>query len=786
MKRNRQAPSKVSSVAPRQSRAASLLLFALAWFAFAAHAGTVTMTMTSNAGVAGWNVGRQAVSGNASATYTLNLTNSGTTTTGITLTDRLPVGLFPGSVSGTGGLTCSSVASGTTGPVTYTVTCTGSVSTTATATISVWVDQLAMTGAVANPPAGNPSTITATNALVNTVAATATGGTITPTVSVISTINGIRQVLSSGSCPKLTGTLGANTFSTFATSANPADGAGSFGSMASNTVGNSSRPGTFTGPLTGGGLTSLTMWPLSNQTNANVMTDGYYTISNRSSFAGNTRNGVFYWVAGDRSSLETVGPQGDPNSLMMVVNATINPTGQPPTAFFQQTITGLLPYTNYQFSIWAMHVDNPNNTYWGTNPSGLALPYNLQFAVNRQGVDAPGTRTVLYMTGTVYPTSPPTWNQYAVLFNTGAATQVTFYFQNNGNGGAGNDLALDDIVLATCTDLPAGSVNGTLYYDDNRNSAANAGEAGLPAGIVVNLVNNVGVIVASDLTDQNGNYSFQNVVASSVAAVADPTNAGAYTVQVAATNPAIPAGVTLGTSNNVSALVLPNQIAIADFGYLAVKLTLQKTWINATPGDAAVITATNTIASPNSGTPAVGTATFNDTAPSANATDTYAALLHVGYGQSVNFAETVASASSYLKALVCTGNAGALSGNTLTTSGADVSITCAYRNTRVPNVMLTKAFNPPTISSGSTSTLTIAIANTAPGAVDLTGLALTDNFPASPSGMVIANPSAAGTTCTAAGGATVTAVPGGTSVALGGGSVNANSSCTIQVNVTAP
>lgn len=777
--------------AARQAAAAVLLLL-LSLSTFAAHANTVTMTMTSNAGAAGWNVGQTTAGGTGSATYTLTLTNDSASspTTGITLTDKLPTGLLVAGTSSSLGLTCSTSSSGTgpagSGPFVDTVTCTGSVSTTATVTITVWVDQLAMTGGTFSTPTGSPPTITSTNALVNTATATASGGAITPSVSATSQIHGVQQTLSLGSCPKLTGALGANTFTTFASSADPTDDPGSFGSMARNTVGKASQPGTFTGPLTGGGSTSLTMWPLSNQSNGIGMPDGDYTISNRSSFLGNTRNTIFYWEVGDRSSLDTVGPQGNPNDLMMVINATINPVGQPPTAFFQETITGLLPYTNYQFSIWAMQVDNPNHPLWNANPGDLALPYNLQFAVNRPGVEAPGVRAVLYTSGNVYPTSPPTWNQYAVLFNTGAATQVTFYFQNNGNGGQGNDLALDDITLATCTGLPAGNVSGTLYYDDNRNSALNAGEAGLPAGIVVNLVNNTGVIVGSAVTDQNGAYSFQNVPASAVLAVANPANAGAYTVQVAATNPNIPSGVTLETANNVSVLVLANQTANANFGYLAVKLTLQKTWVNANPGDRASITATNTIASPNNAAPVVTTATFNDTAPSANATDTYPTPLHVGYGQTVNFAENVTSANSYLKALACTGNGTALSGNTLTINNSDTAVTCFYKNTFVPNVSLSKAFNPVKIASGATSTLTITIANTAPGSVNLTGLALTDNFPPSPSGMVVANPSAASTTCTAVGGATVSAAPGATSVSLSGGSVNANSTCTIQVNVTAP
>ncbi|MBV8750501.1 MAG: DUF11 domain-containing protein, partial [Candidatus Eremiobacteraeota bacterium] len=93
-------------------------------------------------------------------------------------------------------------------------------------------------------------------------------------------------------------------------------------------------------------------------------------------------------------------------------------------------------------------------------------------------------------------------------------------------------------------------------------------------------------------------------------------------------------------------------------------------------------------------------------------------------------------------------------------------------------IPLAKAFAPTTIPSGGTSTLTITIPNTASGAINLTGMALTDTLPA---GITIAATPNAATTCT---GGTVAATAGGTTVALSGGSVNANATCTITVSVT--
>jgi len=95
-----------------------------------------------------------------------------------------------------------------------------------------------------------------------------------------------------------------------------------------------------------------------------------------------------------------------------------------------------------------------------------------------------------------------------------------------------------------------------------------------------------------------------------------------------------------------------------------------------------------------------------------------------------------------------------------------------------PNVVLSKSFAPSTIPLSGTSTLTISVANTAVGAVPLTGLTLTDSLPAS---VVISSAPNAFTTC---GAGTVSAVAGGTSVGLSGGSVAPGATCAIRVNVT--
>lgn len=94
---------------------------------------------------------------------------------------------------------------------------------------------------------------------------------------------------------------------------------------------------------------------------------------------------------------------------------------------------------------------------------------------------------------------------------------------------------------------------------------------------------------------------------------------------------------------------------------------------------------------------------------------------------------------------------------------------------------IAKAFSPNPILAGGTSVLTFTITNSSP-TTTLTGVSFTDNLPAAPAQMAVANPAGASTNC----GGTVTATAGATSISLAGGTVAPSSTCTVTVNVTAP
>jgi len=139
----------------------------------------------------------------------------------------------------------------------------------------------------------------------------------------------------------------------------------------------------------------------------------------------------------------------NPNAgYMLVINAAYRIDSA-----FQQTISGLCPNTYYEITCWMRNIcsrcgcdSNGRGAqslgYIPTAPNDSSGVYpNLSFNVN--GID-------YYTTGTIQYTGE--WIKKGFTFLTGAAqTSFTLKFFNNAPGGGGNDWALDDISVATCS-----------------------------------------------------------------------------------------------------------------------------------------------------------------------------------------------------------------------------------------------------------------------------------------------------------------------------------------------
>lgn len=130
------------------------------------------------------------------------------------------------------------------------------------------------------------------------------------------------------------------------------------------------------------------------------------------------------------------------NGKCLIVNANANTSGE----FYKRTVTGLCINTTFEFSAWLMNVYNPGSGYCGASEK----PINVQFEIWN------ATETVLLgsgNTGNIMGSFSPNWQQFGIVFTTTSQTSVVLKMKNNGVGGCGNDLAIDDIIFRSCGDL---------------------------------------------------------------------------------------------------------------------------------------------------------------------------------------------------------------------------------------------------------------------------------------------------------------------------------------------
>ncbi|MEY8849631.1 T9SS type B sorting domain-containing protein [Psychroserpens sp. XS_ASV72] len=155
--------------------------------------------------------------------------------------------------------------------------------------------------------------------------------------------------------------------------------------------------------------------------------DGFYTVSSNTNY--------FDWFDIDDHTPDDV------DGRMLVVNSNFNP-GE----FYRTTISGLCENTSYEFSAWIVNL-TPSNGFCGAG----AIPVNVRFEI------WDNTNTNLLATGdtgNINSTITPNWLQYALVFQTiPGQTSVILKMINNGSGGCGNDLAIDDIAFKSCGDF---------------------------------------------------------------------------------------------------------------------------------------------------------------------------------------------------------------------------------------------------------------------------------------------------------------------------------------------
>ncbi len=164
--------------------------------------------------------------------------------------------------------------------------------------------------------------------------------------------------------------------------------------------------------------------------------DGQYTVSNR--------------IGQDNGSWHSTLPEtAVSGGNALVVNASFT-SGK----FYSTSITDLCEYTTYEFSAFILNVYDRAS---GVCENG-GIPVDARFEIWDE------TDNILLKegsTGVIPSTTSPQWSKYALTFQTKEDQgSVILKMFNNGEGGCGNDLAIDDIVFRTCGDLTTITTSG--------------------------------------------------------------------------------------------------------------------------------------------------------------------------------------------------------------------------------------------------------------------------------------------------------------------------------------
>ena len=160
--------------------------------------------------------------------------------------------------------------------------------------------------------------------------------------------------------------------------------------------------------------------------------DGDYTISNQLNL-----NSAWHNAPDHTPDTEVDGANGK----AFVVNADFN-AGE----FYKRSVTGLCVNTTFEFSAWLMNIYNPSLG----SCAGTGIPVDVTFEI----WDA--TETTLLKTGStgaINGNATALWQQFGLTFTSfPGQTSVVLKMKNNGIGGCGNDLAIDDISFRSCGD----------------------------------------------------------------------------------------------------------------------------------------------------------------------------------------------------------------------------------------------------------------------------------------------------------------------------------------------
>lgn len=169
--------------------------------------------------------------------------------------------------------------------------------------------------------------------------------------------------------------------------------------------------------------------------------DGFYTVAD--SVSGICYKGSWHSVREDHTP-------GDVKGNMLVINAPY------PGEIYRETIRGLCTKATYNYSFWMVNL----NTIVDAGACGFQIPNDPDITLQ---IELPDGRVIgSFVTGAVLRTPAPVWRSFGLNFSVPAmseeTTDVVIRLIDTGEGGCGNDFALDDMVLKRCTDCESPNV----------------------------------------------------------------------------------------------------------------------------------------------------------------------------------------------------------------------------------------------------------------------------------------------------------------------------------------
>ncbi len=172
--------------------------------------------------------------------------------------------------------------------------------------------------------------------------------------------------------------------------------------------------------------------------------DGFYTLYYRTNANPNWHN------APDHTpDSEIDGTDGK----SLIVNASFT-AGE----FYKRTVSNLCVNTDFEFTAWVMNIAKASDC------QGNTIPNDITFEIWN------ASETILLksgITGPILSTNTPIWQQFGLTFTTlPGETSVILKMKNNGVGGCGNDLAIDDITFRSCgdfTNITSPGINGPQF-----------------------------------------------------------------------------------------------------------------------------------------------------------------------------------------------------------------------------------------------------------------------------------------------------------------------------------